>query len=144
MFVDDDEIAVWKVRRRWINLVCGTLGASLGVVFALGFWASKTYECPSRVEAAEDQADMWAHGAKRTVLLETAPQESGRVCSDALSALMEPQTPASAEFNSWFDPWGQRWQIRCHGDTVVTIRSLGPDGELGSRDDILRVIEFPR
>lgn len=138
-----DQIARWSRRRRWLNLVAGAVVFSVGAVLALGFGASQIYACPQPQEPnVTEMADAWERAVRKTATVEHAAGQS--VCDDALSALLV-QWQWSPEPNQrWFDPWGNMWQFRCYADSVVVIRSAGPDGVVGTQDDILRAVDVSR
>lgn len=58
-----------------------------------------------------------------------------------------PTTPADLESPGAFnDPWGQEMTFSCKEGptgTVVTFRSIGPDGQAGNEDDVTREDKLP-
>ncbi len=138
-----DQIARWTRRRRWLNLGAATVGVTVGALLALGYVASQTYACgPGPEPTATQMADAWEEAVRRTAAVERSAKQG--ICDDALSALLVQWQLNPAANQRWFDPWGRMWQFRCYADSVVIIRSLGPDGVLGSEDDILRAVDVPR
>lgn len=58
--------------------------------------------------------------------------QTGRSCPSDLHALVEQGIIKRAPN----DPWGNPYVVRCWYWGEIELRSAGPDGELGTRDDI--------
>jgi hypothetical protein len=119
------------------GLICGILGALMGVMIVLLFVAGvrkvgRELEKTGNRAVAHSEVQEYAFEAYPKWSVEHADKE----CPDSLKELDKYLTLPSAT-----DPWGHPYKMMCGqnlpaGATGIAILSMGPDGEEGTSDDI--------
>ncbi len=113
--------------RRYAALVLGGFSAILVMSMTIELCSPRPPGC----RCSDDGAPARALAATIRALADGGP------CGAALARL--PEVVPAATLRA--DPWGAAWSIRCHGDLAV-VRSAGPDGDVGTDDDVVEVAQI--
>ncbi len=145
-------LARWNRRRRWLNLVSGSVAISVGVILATGYAATQIYICPPPEpdvdEMAQDEpnvdemVDAWEEALRRAA--EEHHAVGADLCDNVREALLIQWRHGPLRHQRWFDPWGSMWQFQCDAGSIVTLRSKGPDSLPDTEDDIVRTVDVSR